>query len=81
MADVENKIRDFIVRTIMLKKDASTLGLDDPLLENGIINSFGIVELVTFIEKEFGVTVPDRDVVPENFDSVRAISNLVKSKT
>ena len=80
MADVENKIRDFIVHKIMLKKDVSVLGLDDPLLETGIINSFGIVETVSFIEKEFGITIGDPDIVPENFDSVRAIMNLVNSK-
>jgi acyl carrier protein len=81
MADLENKIAEFIVRNIMLRKDPSGLGPEDPLLESGIINSFGIVELVAFIEKEFGITVPDRDVVPENFDTVRSISKLVKSKT
>ena len=50
MGDVENTVRSFIVRSLMLKKDESAIEFDDQLLESGVINSFGIVELVTFLE-------------------------------
>ena len=80
MSDVEATIRHFIVRNIMLKQDDSAIENDAPLLESGIINSFGIVELVSFIEKEFGVTIPDHDIIPENFQSVRSIASLASQK-
>ncbi len=80
MTDIDGAIRHFIAHNIMLKRSDSAIEIDDPLLENGVINSFGIVELVSFIEREFGVRIPDHDVVPENFNTVRAIASLVKSK-
>lgn len=79
-ANVEEKIRDFIVRHLMLKHSGAELDLDQALLESGIMTSFGIVELVTYMEHTFGVTIDDYDVVPENFQTVRAIARLVESK-
>jgi len=78
--DIEAKVREYIVRNLMLKHSGAELGLDQPLLESGIMTSFGIVELVTHLESTFGVTIDDYDVVPENFQTVRAIAGLVKQK-
>ncbi len=77
---VQEKVREFIVRNLMLKHGGAELGMDQPLLESGIMTSFGIVELVSYMERTFGVTIDDYDVVPENFQSVRAIAQLVESK-
>ena len=77
---VQEKVREFIVRNLMLKHSGAELGLDQPLLESGIMTSFGIVELVSYMERTFGVTIDDYDVVPENFQTVRAIASLVASK-
>lgn len=79
-ANVEEKVREYIVKHLMLKHGGTELGLDQPLLESGIMTSFGIVELVSYMERTFGVTVDDYDVVPENFQTVRAIAQLVHSK-
>lgn len=81
MADVEATIRKYIVRDIMLKNNENELQLDTPLLGNGIITSFAIVELVQFLEKEFGITIEDHDVLPENFGTVQSIARLVKDKS
>lgn len=75
--DVETSIRRFIVRSLMMKKDENTISFDDPLLEKGIVDSWGIVELTAFLKKEFGAHLDDSDILPENFHSVRTIATLV----
>lgn len=78
--DIEEKVSNYIVRNLMLKHSGTELTLDQPLLESGIMTSFGIVELVTYLEQTFGVAIDDYDVVPENFQTVRSISQMVKAK-
>ena len=81
MTHVEATVRKFIANRIMLEKDETVLGLEEPLLEKGIIDSAAMLELVPFLEKEFAVTIADEDVLPENFESILAISNLVQKST
>lgn len=78
MADVESSIRRFIVSSLMMKKDENVLALDEPLLEKGIVDSWGIIELVEFLRREFSVQIEDSDILPENFQDVRAIAALVR---
>jgi acyl carrier protein len=78
MADMEATIRRFIVSNLMMKKDENIIALDDPLLEKGIVDSWGIVELVEFLRREFGVQVDDSEILPENFQDVRSIAALVR---
>jgi acyl carrier protein len=52
----------------------------DPLLESGVIDSTGVLDLVTFIETEFKVTVDDEELTPENFQSIAKIAAYVEKK-
>jgi len=72
--DIKNKIRTFIVENFLYGNDA---GLDEvtSFLDEGIIDSTGILELVNFIEEELHMKVEDEELVPENLDS---IANVVK---
>ena len=54
------------------------LNKSDDLLDGGIIDSIGVLELVGFLEKEFAVTVSDEDLTPENFRSIGAIARFVE---
>jgi methoxymalonate biosynthesis acyl carrier protein len=54
---------------------------DYPLIENGVLTSLQTVELVMFMEDRFGVTIEDEEFSEENFGSIRAIAELVASKT
>jgi acyl carrier protein len=56
------------------------LGEDVSLLEAGIVDSIGILEIVTFIEEKFLVQVTDEDLIPENFGSIAAIASFIESK-
>lgn len=62
------------IKQDLLKGRVSNLNADDDLLDSGILNSLGILQLVAFIDERFDYQVPDEDVVYENFHSVDAIS-------
>jgi acyl carrier protein len=81
MMDKQNatsKIERFLARQFRITKK---VGYDDPLLKDGLIDSMGILELVTFVEKEFGIVVSDEDLLPENFGSIRSLTEFVHNKT
>ena len=53
---------------------------DDSLFDSGTLDSFTLPDLVTGLEEEFGVSIPDADLVPERFDTVRKIEAYLDSK-
>lgn len=69
-------LMDYIQQNL-LKGRVTNLGKDDDLLDSGILNSLGILQLVAFIDERFGFQVPDEDVVYENFNSVQAITSYL----
>lgn len=68
----EQMLLDYIKQDL-LKGRVSNLSADDDLLDSGILNSLGILQLVSFIEERMDMEVPDEDVVYENFNSVSAL--------
>jgi acyl carrier protein len=78
--DIVEQIKTFIVDNFMLGRPAAELGNDDSLLDKGIIDSTGVLELVSFVEQTFGITVADEDLVPENLDSVNRLEAYIKRK-
>ena len=73
--DIRSDIRGFILDNFMMGRDPQELTDSGSLLELGIIDSTGVLELVGFMEEKFDLQVEDEDLVPENLDSV---NNLVK---
>ena len=73
--DVETAVRRFL--TTELGRDVSRVGPDDSLLESGTIDSVGVMQLVAFLGKTYGITVEDDDLTPENFDTIGAIAAFV----
>jgi acyl carrier protein len=53
---------------------------DSPLLDSGIIDSLGVLDLIKFIEEEFKIMVSDEDLLPENFETVANMSAFVQTK-
>ncbi len=74
------KIRAYILENYLFTDDETALDDDESLIERGIIDSTGIMEVIFFLEQEFGVRVDDEDMVPENLDSVRRIAAFVERK-
>jgi acyl carrier protein len=60
-----------------LVQDGLTLKADDNLIEEGVIDSMGLMQMILFIEEQTGVRVPDDHVLPENFQSISRIEHLV----
>ena len=73
-------IRKFIHENFILDEGAP-LQDEDSLLEKGIIDSTGVLELVAFIEEKYGITVEDEELTPENLDSIRNIAEFIRQKT
>lgn len=74
--NVLSLIKEFIV-TDMLHGQGEGLDRQSPLLELGVIESLSMVRLLDFVEHRFGVKVPDTELLPENFETLEAITALV----
>lgn len=80
LVGVKNAIRSFIVENFLFGQDDPALTDDASFLETGIIDSTGILEIVTFVEGEYGITVDDTEMLPQNLDSLANISSFVMKK-
>lgn len=78
---IRNGIRDFIVENFLFGDAAHAPANDESLIENGIVDSTGILELVGFIEERFGFTMADADIVPANLDTLDRIAAFVAGRT
>jgi len=78
--EIERKVRKFIEDSFLFREDRGGLSPEESLLDAGLIDSTGILELVAFLESEFGITIEDAEIVPENLDSIRAITSYVQRK-
>ena len=74
------QIRRFLAENYLFTDDPNVLGLDDSLLGRGIVDSTGMLEVILFIEEQWGIKVADQDMVPENLDSVSRIAAYVESR-
>jgi acyl carrier protein len=77
---VESAVRAYILENYLFTDDQNALSNDDSFLEKGIIDSTGIMEVIFFLESDFGIAVEDEDMVPENLDSVSSIVAFVNRK-
>ena len=76
---VSTHIKDFIWQHFPLARTRKIIDTDH-LLENGILDSLSILEIVTFIEHEFHITLNDDDLMPENFQSIERITAFVQRR-
>jgi len=76
----EEKIREYILDNFLFTDDQSALVNSDSFMDKGILDSTGILEVITFLEDEFDFKVEDSEMVPENLDSVDNIIQFLRSK-
>ena len=76
---IEPKIRAYIGENFLFGA-ADQLGVDDSFLDKGIIDSTGILEIIMFLEEEFGIKVADSEMLPENLDSIANIVRFITKK-
>jgi acyl carrier protein len=77
-SSTETRIRDFLIQDVLYDRQLRDLALDENLIEKGLLDSLSILKVVAFCEEQFGVTIPDQEVVPDNLESVRAMAALVE---
>lgn len=78
--DLKRSIREFIEMSFLFREGRVRLADEESLLAAGLIDSTGILELVSWLESQFGIVVEDEEIVPENLDSVSRIAAYVAGK-
>ena len=77
---INGELREFVIDNFMFGKAGKPVHDDDSFLELGIIDSTGVMELVAFLEERYGIKLQDRDLVPDNLDSVNGLARFVESR-
>lgn len=78
---LEGKIRNYILENFLFTDDESAIDVNASFLEEGILDSTGILEVIMFLEEEFDVKVLDEEMIPENLDSVANLIKFISKKT
>jgi len=71
--EMTRQLTAYILSDVLLDSSQTKLAADDDLLEDGLVDSLGVMRLIAFIESEFGFAVPPEDVTVDSFMSVSAI--------
>lgn len=74
---MKEKLKNFIFAELIYHEDPPSFADDDNLLDAGL-DSMGIMRLIMFAEKEFGVTLPDTEIEPDNVSSLNALENWIR---
>ena len=77
---IEDQLKDYIAKNLLFSDNGFKYDDDASFLEEGIVDSIGVLELVAFIEETYGITVDDVDVTPDNFDTVNNLTAYVQGK-
>lgn len=75
---VQSEVRQFVIHNFLFGE--GDVADDESLLESGIIDSTGVLELVGFLEEKFAISVEDDELVPGNLDSVHCVTHFVERK-
>lgn len=78
-SDIKEKLRTFIME-YFVKDSGLELKDSSSFLEEGIIDSTGVMELVAYIESTFGIRLEDEEIIPDNFDSIDKLMNYMHAK-
>lgn len=77
---IEEQIRAYISKEILYSNNGFPCSDEESLLDKGIIDSTGIMQLVLFVEENFNLSVQDHEITPMNFDSITKLSEYIRSK-
>jgi acyl carrier protein len=80
LTPLERELRKFIVTELMSADGADSITAEEDLIRRGIVDSLGVTQLVDFCESSYGIRVTDDDLVPSNFQTVRALAGYVERK-
>jgi acyl carrier protein len=78
--NAEQQLRNYILENFLFTDDQSVLSNNDSFLNKGILDSTGILELIYFLEDEFGIKVEDDEMIPNNLDSIVNLVAFINKK-
>ena len=78
--EIANLVREYVVENFLYMRRGYEFTDTDSLLGHGIIDSMGVVEMITFVQDEFEVDVEEEEITEENFGSLAAIARFVEGK-
>ena len=78
MDEMKEVVLEYVIDEYVDEDDDEEVGYDSPLISSGIVDSFSMVSLKVFLEKKYGIKLPDDEATPEAFDTVNSICELVK---
>ncbi len=79
--DIKAQIRRYVAQNFLFSDNGFELSDDASFLEEGIVDSTGVLELVLFVEDTYNIEVDDDEIVPDNFDSVGSLAAFIKRET
>jgi acyl carrier protein len=80
MDQITDEVRTFVIDNFLFGQGGEELQSDDSLMEKGIIDSTGVLELVGFLERRYDIRVADEELVPDNLDSIGNIAHFITRK-
>jgi acyl carrier protein len=80
MMSIESQIKNYIARNLIFSSNGFNYSDDASFLEEGIVDSQGVMELLLFVEDTFGISVDDQEITPDNFDSISRLAHFIRSK-
>lgn len=79
MQDVQQRVKQFVVENFYVS-DPSEVGDDTSLITTGLVDSTGMLEVIGFLESEFGIRIRDQEMVPDNLETIGRITAFVGKK-
>jgi len=77
---IEAQIKNFIAKNLLFSSDGFNYPDDASFIDEGIVDSQGVMDLVFFVEENFNIQVQDNEIVPDNFDSVEKVTAYIQRK-
>src|SRR5438270_1329282 len=78
--DIDVQLRSFVDVNLVYSDEDLQYDNDSSFLNEGLVDSMGVMELVAYVQSAFGIAVESREVTPDNFDSVNKLANFVRRK-
>ena len=80
MVDIKQDLREYIINNFLFGDEDNSFNDDDSFMENSILDSTGILDIILFIEEKYGIKIEDNEILPENLDSLNNLEKFIKTK-
>lgn len=79
MNEIEVELREFLRENFFIDQEVALLSSSQSLTGTGVVDSTGVLEIIMFLERRFGLSIPDEDMTPENLDTLENITRYVEA--